>query len=98
MSKASALETLWSPKLKLWKFSQNLYNIVELIRLKGEKKLNPNWQQEPFMDHVYASFLFNCLKSGANIREHITRNLVQQMTWINGVILKRVGLSSAFVY
>jgi hypothetical protein len=55
-------------KLSAWHESYSYpkeCDIFELIRLKGEKKLNPNWQQEPFMDHVYASFLFNCLKSGA---------------------------------
>jgi hypothetical protein len=41
-------------------------DIFELIRLKGEKKLNiDNWQNEPFVVHLYASFLFHALRKGA---------------------------------
>lgn len=38
-------------------------DIFELIRLKGEKKRNTdNWPNEPFVAHLYASFLFHALK------------------------------------
>jgi len=41
-------------------------DIFELIRLKGEKKRNTdNWPNEPFVAHLYASFLFHALKIGA---------------------------------
>lgn len=38
-------------------------DIFEQIRASGEKKSNKNWQQEHFMAHIYASFLFNCMNS-----------------------------------
>jgi len=38
-------------------------DIFELIRLKGEKGRKPtNWKNEPFVAHLYASFLFHSLE------------------------------------
>jgi CheY-like chemotaxis protein len=38
-------------------------DIFELIRLKGEKKKrDSDWQNEPFVAHLYASFLFHTLE------------------------------------
>jgi len=53
------------------------YDIFEQIRAKGEKKSNKNWQQEPFMAHLYASFLFNCMNQVPVSQQYDQKNRTQ---------------------